>query len=96
MISFKEFCRIDEANDTHTFRPRSNEDLKVLIKKLIKERGLNADLNDIDVSNVKDMYYLFLNSRFNGDISEWDVSNVTNMRGMFNESSFNGFNSSIR
>ena len=40
-------------------------------------------MNDIDVSQIKDMSYLFDETNFNGDISNWDVSNVINMSGMF-------------
>ena len=43
-----------------------------------------------DVSNVTNMYGMFVESQFNGDISNWDVSNVTNMYGMFSNSRFNG------
>ena len=42
-----------------------------------------------NVSNVKDMSYMFSNSSFNRDISSWDVSNVKDMSGMFAGSSFN-------
>ena len=44
-----------------------------------------------DVSNVKDMRGMFVNSSFNQDISSWDVSNVKNMSHMFyySGSSFN-------
>ena len=75
---------------TYNYRPKTKNELQELVKKLIKERGLNADLNDIDTSGITDMSYVFYQSRFNGDISKWDVSNVTNMAGMFMESHFNG------
>ena len=57
----------------------NKKELRELIKQRINEQGPNCDLNDIDVSRVTDMSYLFFESSFNGDISRWDVSNVTNM-----------------
>ena len=50
----------------------------------------NGDISKWNVSNVKDMNYMFANSKFNGDISKWDVSNVKYMNGMFASSKFNG------
>ena len=42
------------------------------------------DISRWDVSNVKDMNWMFGGcSNFNSDISKWDVSNVENMYGMF-------------
>lgn len=73
-----------------TFRPETKKELKCLIDKLIEERGLNADLNDIDTSLITDMNHLFAYSEFNGDISKWDTSNVIKMAAMFAESKFNG------
>jgi len=64
--------------------------LKELIVKHVKERGNNADLNDIDTSEVTDMESLFTSVTFNGDISAWNVSNVTTMKMMFYRSIFNG------
>ena len=65
-----------------------------LQKLLITIRGLNADLNIIDVSKITDMSGLFDHNdlrSFNGDISGWDVSKVTNMSAMFrNNSAFDG------
>ena len=72
------------------YHPTTRDELKNLIDKLIQERGNNADLNDIDTSEITDMEKLFYASEFNGDISEWDVSNVTNMYKMFTRSKFNG------
>ena len=59
--------------------------LRVMIIERIEEQGPNCDLNDIDVSQVTDMSYLFFMMRFNGDISSWDVSNA-DIRKMFNNS----------
>ena len=63
----------------HNYHPKTTDDLRKLVKKLIKERGENADLNDIDTSEITNMSYLFYDSKFNGDISKWDVGNVTGM-----------------
>ena len=69
-------------------KPRNKKELLKIIKEEIKKQGNNADLNHIDVSNVKDMSFLFYHSDFNGDISQWDVSNVKYMVEMFRESKF--------
>ena len=72
------------------YHPKNKDELFDLVHKLIKERGNNADLNDIDTSKIDNMAGIFLNTDFNGDISEWDVSNVKNMLLMFNSSKFDG------
>ena len=75
-------------------KPNNNKELQLIIWHNIIEHGYNCDLNDIDVSNVTDMSWIFLwkstSARFNGDISKWDVSNATNMDSMFYDTSFNG------
>ena len=48
----------------------SKEELKELIRQRIEEQGPRCDLNDIDVSRIKDMSLLFDNSPFDGDISK--------------------------
>ena len=67
----------------YKYFPQSKEELKEIIKQRIKDEGNEVDLNDIDTSNITDMYALFEGTDFNGDISTWDVSNVTNMSEMF-------------
>ena len=51
-------------------------------------------LEDWDVSNVKNMEYMFWDCEtFNSDLSKWDVSNVVDMGGMFSYCKF--FNSDL-
>ena len=78
----------------YKYHPKDKTELKRVIKKCIYERGENANLNDIDVSNITDMSELFKDLDIhNIDISEWDVSNVKNMRRMFDNCK--NFNSDI-
>ena len=54
----------------------------------------NFDISKWDVSNVKDMSFMFeMCYDFNCDLSEWDVSNVNSMQQMF--ASCESFNSDI-
>ena len=66
---------------------------KAQLKKAISEYPDNTktygDCNLWDVSNIKDMSYLFLESKFNYNISDWNVSQVTDMSCMFKKSKFN-------
>ena len=82
----------DIKSYNYNYHPKTRDELKELIKKLIKERGNEADLNDIDTSEITDMSRLFYEStfNFNGNISNWDVSNVEDMNHMFYSSEFNG------
>ena len=80
----------DTGNRQYNYHPKTRDELKQLVYKLIKERGNEADLNDIDTSEITDMHYLFFKSKFNGDISNWDVSNVKDMHMMFYNSKFTG------
>ena len=73
----------------YSCQPKKTYELKKIIKDRISKEGHNCDLNDIDVSLITDMSYLFYGSKFDGDISRWDVSNVINMTGMFDRSKFN-------
>ena len=71
-------------------KAKDKEHLKSLIREEIKESGIACSLNEIDVSEITDMSYLFKGSKFNGDIGLWDVSKVEKMVAMFEESQFNG------
>lgn len=68
------------------------ENLKELILRIIKKKGNECSLNDVDVSNIFDFSDLFLKSDFDGDISGWDVSSAMVMDGMFACSKFTGKN----
>ena len=79
-----------DISNYYNYHPKTKEELKQLVYKLIKERGNDADLNDIDTSKITDMSYMFYDSKFNGDISNWDASKVKDMHSMFYNSKFNG------
>ena len=69
--------------------PETKTELQDIIIERMESEGYECDLNDINVSRIKDMSYLFNHykydkfKKFNGDISGWDVSNVENMYCMF-------------
>ena len=75
----------DTKVNKHVYYPKTTWELKNLVKKLLDERGKDANLNDIDVSEITDMSDLFryMSDIHNIDISEWNVSNVTDMGSMF-------------
>ena len=64
----------------------NKEELKAIINQRIEEQGPRCDLNDIDVSEVEDMSFLFYKTEFNGDISQWNTSNAYEQSCMFYES----------
>ena len=73
----------------YTCQPETKDELRKIIIQRIKEDGNDCDLNDIDVSKINDMSFLFnaaayeIFRSFNGDISMWNVSNVDDMSCMF-------------
>ena len=89
-FSILERLHINKDIKSYNYHPKTSDELKELVDQLIKERGNDADLNDIDTSEITDMNYMFYTSKFNGDISNWDVSNVKDMSSMFAYSEFNG------
>ena len=83
-FSIVERLHINKDTTNHyNYHPTTRDELKELVDKLIKERGNEADLNDIDTSEIKDMYRMFYGSEFNGDISNWDVRNDKYMNDIF-------------
>ena len=73
----------------YSCQPNTKKELEQIIEDRISKEGPNCDLNDIDVSQITDMSYLFYGSKFDGDISRWNVSNAISMTGMFDRSKFN-------
>ena len=77
----------------YNFAPKNRSEFSSLIDKLIKERGPNANLNDIDTSNIAAMDFLFYGGekgKFDGDISKWEMKNVVSMEAMFYCCAFTG------
>ena len=73
----------DYKPERYSCHPKDKQELIYILEKRLQE-DKNADLNDIDVSKIKDMSVLFFElDPHNIDISEWDVSNVERMEYMF-------------
>ena len=87
-MKFTEYLRLNESEDK--VQPKNKTELKEIVEKTIKEKGLDCDLNFIDTSKITDMSDLFAYAKFNGDISNWNVSNVESMENMFRFSKFQG------
>lgn len=68
----------------------SREQLIDIIQERINKYGNNCDLNDLDISLVTYLNYLFyLFPEFNGNISNWNTSNVIDFSFMFYKCKFN-------
>ena len=50
-----EKLKINKSTNLYHYHPKDKDELRSLIQELLKERGNDADLNDIDVSNITDM-----------------------------------------
>ena len=94
-FSIVERLHINKDIKNYNYHPKTNGELIKIVDQLIKERGNDANLNDIDTSEITDMDGIFEGSNFNGDISNWDVSKVKRMNYMFHHSSFTGENGDI-
>jgi len=75
---------------TYKYIPKSLDELKNIIKDILKEEGPDANLNIIDVSDITNMNGLFNIMEYgkpieigNIKVDDWNVSNVRIMRNMF-------------
>lgn len=69
---------------TYNFAPKTKAELYNIIDELIKERGKDADLNDVDVSAITNFAFTFEEFPIrNINISQWDVSHGTVFTSMF-------------
>lgn len=58
-------------DEKQTIKPTTKEELINLIYHKINEKGLNCNLNFIDVSNVEDMSYAFYECPLEENLPEW-------------------------
>jgi len=68
-IKIKTKIKTNEKN-IYKFFPKNKKQLQKIIYSQISKYGTEVDLNNIDVSQITDMPYLFKNLNFNGDISK--------------------------
>ena len=81
-----EKLKINKDSNKYHYQPKDKKELKELIEKLVKERGNDADLNDINVSKVTDMSWMFNKCESLTTLNlgpNFDTSKVTSMRCMF-------------
>ena len=53
-----------DTTNYYNYHPKTRDVLIKIVDRLIKERGNNADLNDIDTSEITAMAGLFFKSKF--------------------------------
>ena len=61
----------DIKSHYYNYHPTSRTELRQLIYKLIKERGNDCDLNDIDTSEITDMSFMFTNTPLEKNPPKW-------------------------
>ncbi len=78
-------------NKSYKYRPTNPIRLRQIIVKLMKNKGIDVDLNNlISTDLILDMGCVFRGLNFKGKINEWNTSNVIDMTSLFYDSSFNG------
>lgn len=96
MISIQEFL-LGKNNQKQNKIHATDETLYRIVRDEIDKLGKDADLNHIDVSDVKNFFYgldwnddmpenltgLFEDTDFQGDVSGWDMSNAEDTTSMF-------------
>lgn len=61
-----------------------NELLKIISKRALDNEDGVLDLNDLDISNVKELSYLFENVKVKSvDMNKWNVSHIKDIHGLF-------------
>lgn len=79
MASFKDYFINEVKKESKKYQPKSNSELKELVK------DLNINLGDIDVSKISDFTSIFEKSNrtdFSG-LETWDMSKATTLKRMF-------------
>lgn len=69
----------------YNYHPKTKEELSTIIWKKYKNRKDDIlNLNDIDISKIEDLSYLFEHIHVKTiDINEWDVRRVKDIHGLF-------------
>ena len=69
--------------DEYTCHPKDRFELSDILKERLKE-DKNADLNDIDISKLSSLNFLFKGlDPHNIKIDQWNTSNIKHMQGVF-------------
>jgi len=68
----------------YQYKPKNRKELVEIISKKYQDNKEDLDLNDIDISNIKDLSYLFeLIQPIKVDMNLWNTSHVTDIHGLF-------------
>ena len=90
MINIYEYLLSKSTQITPTIKAK-DATLHKIVHKEIEDKGLDCNLNHIDVSKCTNFNSLFEGTHgFNGIVSEWDVSNAVSMEKMFASTDFQG------
>lgn len=82
-MKFKINSKTIADNKKYSCKPEDRVKLREIIQERLKE-DKDADLNDIDISEIWTLNFLFQDlDPHNIDISKWDTSSVKHMNGVF-------------
>ena len=96
MNNLKEYIlekfRLSKNIKLYKYHPKDSNELRKILLKLMPERGENANLNDIDVSNITDFCWTYKGQKesvfykldpHNIDVSEWQLYSATSLSHLF-------------